>query len=435
MGSTYWKIKRFIERAQWWEKDTIENWQFQSLKKIVCHAYKNVPGYRILYQEAGIHPDDLHSLSDIKYLPFTTKEMIRDNLAEFTSKNIAKHKLSYVTTSGSSGIPFGFHILKPILSIENAFLHTSWERAQWTLGNITAILQGSFVGSKECIYNYNNVRNILSLSGYYLTEEFYEKYVNIILKYKIKFIRAYPSTISQLAHLVLSNSDAGRLNLKGILFSSENLYDWQQRIILEAFPGVKIFGVYGHMEKVIMAAMCEQSEHYHVWPFYGYTEVLNWQDEESSTGEIGELVGTSFWNMATPFIRYRTMDTARKGKWGDRACGRQFQILENIEGRIQDTLISVTGRYIPVPSTSIHSDIFDNVKQFQFYQDAPGNVLFKIVRKDSYTDQDTEKICSTLKQKLGEDVHLEIIFLQEIPKTPGGKTRCVDQKLEVTHAH
>jgi phenylacetate-CoA ligase len=394
-----------------------------------------VPGYRILYREAGIHPNDLNILSDIQYFPFITKETIRDNLADFTAKNIIKHKLHYVATSGSSGIPFGFYIIKSILSIENAFLHSSWERILWTLEDQTAILQGRFIGSKKHIYDYNALKRTLSLSSYHLTENSYEKYVNIILKYKLKYIRAYPSTITQLAHLVLSNSDSGRLNLQGILFSSENIYDWQKQRILAAFPGVRIFGVYGHMEKVIMAAMCEHSDHYHVWPFYGYTEVLNQQDQEVSTGDVGELVGTSFWNDATPFIRYRTMDTARKGQFGDPTCGRQFQILTSIEGRMQDTLISATGQSIPVPTTSIHSDIFDNVKQFQFYQDTPGHVLFKIVRKNSYINQDTEKIYSNLKQKLGVDIHLDIIFLKEIPKTPGGKTRFVDQKLKIAHSH
>jgi phenylacetate-CoA ligase len=73
-------MKTFIEHAQWWKQDEIEKWQFQSLKKIIHYAYQNVPGYRILYREAGIHPNDLNILSDIQYFPFITKETIRDNL-------------------------------------------------------------------------------------------------------------------------------------------------------------------------------------------------------------------------------------------------------------------------------------------------------------------------------------------------------------------
>ncbi|MDZ4245764.1 MAG: phenylacetate--CoA ligase family protein, partial [Dehalococcoidia bacterium] len=79
----------------------------------------------------------------------------------------------------------------------------------------------------------------------------------------------------------------------------------------------------------------------------------------------------------------------------------------------------------------MHSNVFDNVEQFQFYQEKKGEVVFNIVRKDSYTERDTEYIRSELLKKLGDDVRLEISFVNHIPRTGRGKYRFLVQKLPV----
>jgi len=433
MGHKYWEIKSFLEEAQWWNKEAIERWQLRKLREIVRYAYENVPAYYFLYKEAGVRPDDIQDLSNIKLLPFVTKELIRDNLEDFTSRSIPRWKLRYITTGGSTGIPLGFYHTEINGFMENAFMHMGWERVGWKLGDSSAVLRGTFVGSKENFWKYDSCGRELLLSSYYLTEETYERYVEKILEYKPLHLQAYPSSATILSDLIISNDDVGRVNFQIVLLGSENIYDWQKERVSQAFPGARLFGWYGHSEQVVLASMCEYSDQYHIWPFYGFTEILDEDGNEVGEGEVGELVGTSFWNYATPFLRYRTMDTARKGKFGCDRCGRQFQLLVDIEGRVQDILITKTERYIPVPSTSIHSDIFDNVKQFQFYQDTPGRVVFKVVRKDGYTDEDTEKIYRGLKRKLGEDMELEIAFVDEIPKTPRGKYRFLDQRLELKY--
>jgi len=83
----------------------------------------------------------------------------------------------------------------------------------------------------------------------------------------------------------------------------------------ESFPNSKIFSWYGHAEQVILAPWCEHTNKNHLWPFYGYTEILDEKDEAVKEGEEGELIGTSFHSFITPFIRYRTMDRAIKGQW------------------------------------------------------------------------------------------------------------------------
>ena len=432
----YWKVKNFLYKTQWWDKERIEEWQFQKVRQIVKYAYENVPGYHQLYNEAGLKPDDIQTLEDIKLLPFVTKELLRDNVEDFSSKAIPKKMQRYATTGGSTGIPFGFYNTRENNAVENAFISTIWESIGFQIGEKTAVVRGAFVGTEKTLFDrtLGQLYDALLLSSYYLTDYTYPAYRGKLLKFKPSFLHVYPSAITILSDLMKAYGDEGKFDsVKAILTASENLYEWQNRKIQSAFPQARIFDFYGHSEKVILAAMCEYSEQYHIWPFYGVTEILNGQDEEVQEGKVGELVGTSFWNYATPFIRYRTMDSSKKGKFGCDKCGRHFQLLERIEGRLQEIIVSKRGRSISMTAINMHSDVFDNVKQFQFYQDTPGRVAFKIIRKNSYSESDTAKIRQELMKKLGEDMDLKIVFVDEIARTQRGKYRFLEQKLDIKY--
>ncbi|MFX0198874.1 MAG: phenylacetate--CoA ligase family protein, partial [Candidatus Hodarchaeota archaeon] len=201
----------------------------------------------------------------------------------------------------------------------------------------------------------------------------------------------------------------------------------------EAFPGSRLFCWYGHAEQVILAAMCEYSDQYHIWPFYGLTEILDQSGLQTEANETGELIGTSFWNYATPFVRYRTMDMAKKGTFGCPKCRRQFQLLEKIDGRLQEIVVSKTGRYISMTAINMHSDVFDHVKQFQFYQDFPGKIIFKVVMNENYVENDTHKIRHELMKKFGHDMELDIVFVEQISRTSSGKYRFLDQRLDIKY--
>lgn len=253
----------------------------------------------------------------------------------------------------------------------------------------------------------------------------------LIQKYKPLHLQAYPSVATITADLIHDRKDVGRVKFQSVLLASENIYEWQKEKISRAFGVKRIFGFYGHVEQVILAPMCEYSDQYHVWPFYGFTEILNGSGKQVEEGEIGELIGISFWSYATPFIRYRTMDLAKKGKFGCEKCGRRYQLLEKIDGRLQELIVTKTGRHISMTAINMHSDVFDHVKQFQFYQDTPGRVTFKIVPKTNYVAKDAVKIHHELMKKLGDDTELEIVFVDEIHRTKQGKWRFLEQRLDL----
>lgn len=426
---THWR--RFLAAAQHWPAERIQAWQLEQLRSVVRHAVTHTEGYRELYRQAGVGPEDLRSLADLRHFPCTTKELFRDNLPAFTAHQPDDR---YVTTGGSTGIPFGFHELRATQEIERAFMHAGWAWQGWRLGQRSGILRGAFVGTREQFHTYDPLHRELALSSYYLTADRVDAYLDTLRTAGIRVLQAYPSSLNLLCDLIKERALGGRLELDLILLGSENVYDWQLEKFAQTFPRTKFFSWYGHCEKAVLAPWCEHTRQFHAWPFYGVTEVLDAAGDAVAVGTEGEIVGTSLHQRVTPFIRYRTMDRAVQGPAACAGCGRQFPLLTRIAGRSQEVIVTRTGRYISMTAINMHDDIFDGLRQFQFRQTQPGAVVFQYVPKAPALPAPAQaKIRQGLQAKLGEDVTLELEAVGEIPRTSSGKFRFLDQRLPIQY--
>lgn len=428
----YYSLRRFLDSAQHWSAERIAQWQLTQLQRVVQLALDGAPGYRELYQKAGVRSGaDLRSIADLQRLPFTSKETFRDHLAEFT---VPTKNSRYVTTGGSTGIPFGFHETSGTRFVEDAFMHTGWSWTGWKLGQPSAVLRGGFVGSATELSRYDSFHRELALSSYFLTSDTLPAYIDAVRSRNIRVLQAYPSSLNLLCDLLSERGLGGSVELDIIFLGSENVYPWQLEKFKAVFPRARLFSWYGHCEKAVLAPWCEKAEHFHAWPFYGLTEVLAPDGTAAGQGTEGELVGTSFHQGVTPFIRYRTMDHAVRGPDSCAQCGRAFPILTKIMGRAHEVIVTRTGRYISMTAINMHDDIFDGLRQFQFVQEQPGMVSFHYVPKAQRLEPDEErKIRSGLGIKLGTDMALELKPVPEIPRTKSGKFRFLDQRMAIQY--
>lgn len=430
----FWETYRLLKKSQWWRRQQLEEYQLRQLSRLLTHAYENVPYYKKLFNEYGLKPADIKDLRDLPKIPFLTKEIIRDNLKEMVATNYPPPKLEYVTTGGSTGIPLGIYYERGVSRArEWAFIKTLWERVGYHFRDKCVVLRGNVVKGAENgrLSEKSLFGRWLILSSYHMTDANLPGYVERIRKFKPKFIQAYPSAITILARFIKENNIKPFPSLKAILCGSENLYSWQREMLEEAFR-CRVYSWYGHVEMAALAGECEKSADYHIFPEYGVVELMGKNNRPvTGAGKIGEIIGTSLTNYASPLIRYRTMDTAIYSTTKC-SCGRDYPRLQRVEGRLQELLITRNGRLISMTAINMHSDVFDNVAQFQFYQDKKEEVVFNIVRRPSYTDRDTEYIRRELERKLGEDIDLVIRFVDHIPRTPMGKYNFLVQKLHLT---
>lgn len=427
-GPGYEVWRRKLREKQFWPRERIEAWQLERLREMVDFAGRHTEGYRELYRKAGITARDLRSTADVVHLPFVTRELLRDNLDAFSTTQAGRR---YVTTGGSTGIPLGFYSSRRLRAVEMAFMHAGWEWAGWKPGLPSAILRGGYVGSPHEPMDYDPYFRELRLSSYYLSRETLPVYIRAIEERRIGMLQAYPSSLNILCDLL---RESGRgLPLKLVLLGSENVYEWQLEKFRKTLPDTRIFAWYGQAEQVILAPWCEHTTRYHARPFYGLTELVDAAGRPVGKGAEGELVGTNFHNFHTPFIRYRTMDYAVHGGIGCPDCGRPFLLLDRITGRAQEFILTGTGRHISMTAINMHDAIFDGIRQFRFRQEEAGRVTFLYIPAAPLGPDALARIRHGLQAKLGDDVALVLQETAELPRTPSGKFRFLDQQLNLRY--
>lgn len=434
-GKVFRETRKFLEESQWWSRDKIEEYQLEQLSKLLNHGYENVPYYRRVFDERGLKPKDIQDFKDLKLLPYLTKQDLQQNLKERMAKNYPEEKFKYVTTGGSTGTPTGFYFEVGVTDPkENAF---NWRYFNWANVNYKdkrVVLRGHVFNRKDkkgniIWWQHNPNDRVLILSSYHMTDDNLAKYVEMIRKYKPSVIQGFPSSLDIFSSY-LKRKNIYLNGIKAILMASENLYP-SQREKMETHFNSTVYDHYGNTERNVLAQQCGEAGLYHIIPEYGITEIIGKDGKDvKGEGAVGEIIATGFINFAFPFIRYKTEDL---GIWTNKKCpcGREHTFLKGIEGRLQEYMITKTGQYISMSNLNMHSDVFDNVKQFQFYQEKKGELIFRIVKRDGYSQKDTDYIKQELMKKLGDDVDLEIEFVKEIPKTKTGKYRWLIQKLEI----
>jgi len=426
---------KLLQESQWWGAGQLEAYQLRQLSELLNHAYNNVPYYTKLFHKQGLTPRDIYGFDDLEKLPLLTKEMVRDNVDALRARNYAPRAFEYVTTGGSTGTPLGFYYEKGVSRAKEwAFMRTLWGRVGYRFTDKCVVLRGNVVptADKGIYWKSAGFGRWLLLSSYHMNDENLPTYVARIREFRPKFIWAYPSTISFVANFMRKHHLEPISTLKAILCGSENIYPWQRDLLEQVF-GCRVFSWYGQSEMGALAGECEASTEYHIFPEYGLVELIRHDGSViSNAGEQGEIVTTGFNNFIFPLIRYKTGDFAA---YSDHACGckRAYKVLPSVEGRrLQELIVGQNNVIFPFTAlASIHSDMYDNVEQFQFYQERAGEIILNVVRSPDYTEGDSQKIRRELLKRLGSDMKLDIEYVDSITRTTAGKFRFVVQKLPV----
>lgn len=433
LGAKFRANCRFVEESQWWSAEQIHEYQFDKLSEIIKLAYEKTVFYRRLFDSVGFSPGDFKSLDDIKKLPTIDKQIVIENLEQMCTRPVTDSDVDYVSTGGTSGVPLHFYINAGRSAIEYAYLTTSWQRAGYKLGMPMAVLRGRVVkpDKNDLYHEYDPILRHHYYSTFHLSDENIARYLKHISNIGECFLHAYPSSAATLAKFIIRNKQKPQGNIRGVIAESEIVYPDQRKMIEEVF-GCRLFSCYGQSEKIVLGASCEKSNDCHIWPTYGYYELLDEQGNPVTTpGQRGEIVGTGFINTIMPFIRYRTGDWATYV--GDRcpSCGREHILIRDIRGhRIQEVLVASDGSEISWTALNMHDDTFVNVRQFQFFQEKPGQAILRIVPVEGFNRQDEGKIQRNLGSKLDGRVTFSIEIVKEIPLSERGKAIYVDQRIQ-----
>lgn len=432
LGRAFRRNRRFVGQADRWSAAQARGYALDQLRRLGVLAYEKTRFYRKTFAGVGFDPRDLKRVEDLQHLPTIDKTTIQNHLDEMCTTSTNSRRVDYASTGGTSGTPLAFYMPAGRSAVEYAYLVTSWQRAGYTPGMPLAVLRGKVVSEDRhgLRHEYDPLLRHHTYSNFHMTDENMGRYLEHIAGLGPCMLHVYPSSVAALARFVRRSGLTPPRNIRGIIAESEIVYDDQRRLAEEVF-GCRYFSCYGHTEKLVLAAECEHSVDYHVWPTYGYFELLDDEGKPITTpGRRGEIVGTGFINAIVPFIRYRTGDYATYV--GDRcdACGREHVIIKDIQGhRTQEVLVAADGSEISWTSLNMHDDTFAHVRQFQFYQDTPGRAVLKVIPAEGFAENDGPRILRNLGRKFDGRLDFTIECTDAIALSPRAKAIYVDQRI------
>jgi len=179
---------------------------------------------------------------------------------------------------------------------------------------------------------------------------------------------------------------------------------------------------------VVFATECEIHQGKHLNQDFGLTEVLDQHGQTAVPGALGRIVATGFYNKGMPLIRYQTSDVTAV-RVESCSCGRTFPLMENVTTKAEDIVTTKDGRYI---SSSILTHPFKplhSIAESQIVQEDRDNIVVKIVRRETYSQADSDFLLSELRKRIGEGIELHLEFVDAIPRTAAGKFRWVISKV------
>lgn len=424
-GIKFPKYYKWLIKTQWLPTEELEELQNEKLRTIIRHAYENVPYYRRIFDDRGLKPEDLQTKEDLKLLPTLTKDDVRTHFNELIARDFKKYKPILRHTSGSTGVPLKYYLDKNNLILESAFVARHWAWMGYSPTEKQAVLRGALPNSKECfLINGNN----LILSSFLLNFKTLDKYIDRIVEFRPELIRGYPSSLQFFVRL-LKEKNVYSIQPKAIQTSSETLF-LQMRDEIEDVFKCKIYDLYGNGEHVSMISECSEGG-FHINPEYGVIEFLNEKENNAKHGELAEMVCTGLNNFSMPLIRYKIGDNAIPTN-KKCSCGRGLPLVESLEGRIDDMIITPDGRMIPPSGMTLAFEFSGNIKQCQLVQNKKEELIINIVKSDKYGDKDHKFMLNEVRKRIGNEMKVTVNFVDVIPRTKAGKLRFAmsDVKLE-----
>jgi phenylacetate-CoA ligase len=317
--------------------DQLRQLQLQRLQWSLNHAYDNTAHYRAAFDQAGIHPRDIRTLSDLAKVPFTTKADLRANYP-FGLFAVPRERVVRVhASSGTTGKPTVVGYTANDISTWADLVARSIRAGGAKPGDMVHVSYGYglFTGGLGAHYGAERLGLTVVPFGGGQTE----KQVQLITDFKPQIIMVTPSYMLAIAdEFERQGIDPKASSLRIGIFGAEPWTN-EMRAKIETRMGLDAVDIYGLSEVMgpgVASECIETKDGPTIWEDHFYPEIIDPETGEVlPDGELGELVFTSLTKEALPIIRYRTRDLTRLLP----GTARTMRRMQKITGRSDDMMI------------------------------------------------------------------------------------------------
>ncbi len=412
--------------------------QRRRLHSLLHHAVQHVPAYEEFAAEFSSNSDPHQPERFLQQLPVLTKSHFRNASQAYLARGADPSRLLPNRTGGSTGEPTHFYLDRPTVERYEAarWLGLSWHGIR--IGDPSVMIWGSPIElgqqqAKRHRMKERYLKNRLMLPAYDLDERRLEQDLRLIRRFRPSYLYGYASALHTLAQMMRQRSIRLRHRLKAVVSTAESLHDHQRAAISDAF-GAPVVNEYGARDGGIIAYQCPAGR-MHAFTENSWLEVVDPVSKHPlPTGKAGLLLVTDLHNYAMPRLRYQVGDIVAFSP-ETCSCGVQYPLLAQIDGREDDMFVSTRGHYVHGHYFNHIVRNMDSFRTFQIVQHEPHRLTLKLVKdEENYSPADETRLLTGIRSALGEDISINVRYVDEIPPSSSGKTRYAIREFPLTLA-
>lgn len=410
-------------------RDQLCEMQWGKLKRLVDHAYRNVPFYRDRFDRLQARPEEIRRFEDYARLPTLTKDEIRDNQTAMREAE-TRRRIEHCRSGGTLGEP---------LTLVRDSLASAYARAAQQRGLAWHGLQPGekqirlwgipVTGAAAWKERFKDrALNRIRISSFDVSPENVRSWVETFRRYGARYIYGYTSAVHRVCQLIEElGLDGGSLPVEFAVCTAETLHP-HQRETIERSLDCRVINEYGCSEMGPISMECPQGSMH-----LSMENILVEFVKREAGAAPPEIVLTNLNSFSMPMMRYKIQDTGRLLD-GACECGRGLAMMDVDAGRVMVMLRSTDGRY--VSGTYFAYIAFDvinehgGIRDFRVVQKEADRLEVTLVKTGDFTDLVLERFTARVREKLGEAMRIDYLFVDEIPPEPSGKRLYVVSEIE-----
>jgi len=420
-------------------RQALEALQLKRLKQTLERVYANVPFYKGALDKAGIRPDDVKGLDDLKKLPFTYKQDMRDSYPYGLFAVPMEDIVRIHASSGTTGKPTVVGYTRKDIDTWSELMARSFVASGVHKGDIihNAYGYGLFTGGLGAHYGAERLgASVIPMSGGNT-----KKQIMIMQDFGSTVLTCTPSYSLFMAEAAREEGiNFQELSLRVGIFGAE---PWSEAMRIEIeeklnLCAIDIYGLSEIMGPGVAIECCEEKRGLHIWEDHFIPEIINPDTGEVlPEGEPGELVITTITKEGIPLLRYRTRDITSIN-YEPCSCGRTHARIARMSGRSDDMLIIRGVNVFPSQIESILMGIEGVEPHYLLIVDRKDNLdtLEVQVEVDESLFSDEVKILQALssliekqiKEMLGVTCKVRLVEPRTIARSEGKAKRVIDNR-------
>ena len=415
-------------------RSRLEKLQMERLQQTLARCMR-IPFYKQRFAACGLRPEDIRTLDDVRKLPFTTKQDLRDNYPFGLSAVPLEEVVRLHSSSGTTGTP-------------TVILHTQHDLDEWANAVARCLYMvglrkgdifqnssgyGMFTGGLGFQYGAERLGMLTVPAAAGNTK----RQIKFITDFGTTALHAIPSYAGRLYEVMEEMGIDPRRDtrLRTLIIGAEPHSDEQRRRI-EQMLGVKAYNSFGMSEMCGpgVAFECPEQNGLHIWEDYYIVEIVDPQTlEPVPDGEVGELVLTTINREAMPLLRYRTRDLTRILP-GECPCGRHHKRLDRMKGRSDDMMIlkgvnifPIQIENIPMQFRELGTDYLITLTNLEANDEMTVEVELNEFTDDyGFLQRLTKEITRQLKDEILITPRVKLVPKGSLPKQEGKAVRVKD---------